>query len=182
MVVISAVFIALLIVGTFAFVLRPLFTPDSSRPGREKGGVPLSSGAMVDELIARRDALYAALKDAEFDRETGKLTDEDYQIVRARYMAEAAQVLRQLDQLTPEAEAALDAEIEQAVAGMRAGSSDSTLSPDLEAAVEAEVAALVKHAASSAKRGLACPDCGRSYQAGDRFCAACGTSLKEIRE
>ena len=127
-------------------------------------------------MIARRDALYAALKDAEFDRETGKLTDEDYQVVRTRTMAEAAGVLRRLDRLTPEAEAAFDAEIEQAVARMR-GDAAQPVAPDLAAAVEAEIASLIKHAAPPAGLKLACPDCGQPYQAGDVFCAACGASL-----
>ena len=172
MTIIPILLIALLIVGTFVFVLRPLAAQDSSWLGGDKG-----SRAPASELIARRDALYAALKDAEFDRETGKLTDEDYQIVRTRTMAEAAGVLRQLDRLTPEAEAAFDVEIEQAVARMRGDAAAQPVAPDLAAAVEAEIASLIKHAASPARPKLACPDCGQPYQPGDAFCAACGASF-----
>ncbi len=177
MTLIPVILIALLIVGAFAFVLRPLF---DARNGRWLRGVDPASST-VDELVARRDAIYAALKDAEFDREQGKLAGEDYQIVRTRYMAEAAQVLRRLDRLTPEAEAALDAEIESAVAELRSG--DRQITPgngypaDLMEAVEAEIALLVKRAAASDKYTLACPDCGQPYQPGDAFCAACGASL-----
>ena len=136
----------------------------------------------VDELTARRDAIYAALQDAEFDRETGKLAEDDYQLVRARYMTEAAQVLRQLDQLAPEAEAALDAEIERAVAEVRTGNTGSPpdgYSADLVEAVDAEVASLVKRTRATDKHALACPDCGQPYQPGDVFCAACGASLAD---
>ncbi|MEJ2554982.1 MAG: zinc ribbon domain-containing protein [Anaerolineae bacterium] len=199
MVVIPIVLIALLVVGTFAFVFRPLFAAEYSQ-GKASGVrqlLPLGGAASftVDELVARRDAIYAALKDAEFDRETGKLADEDYQIVRGRYMAEAAQVLRQLDHLAPEAEAALDAEIESAVAELRSDgnghsapdghsapeghSAPHGYSADLVAAVEAEVNSLIQHAVASGKHELACPDCGRPYQAGDAFCAACGASLAD---
>ncbi len=171
MTIIAILLIALLIVGTFAFVLRPLLARDSARFGQDKG-----PEAPAGEMIARRDALYAALKDAEFDRETGKLTEEDYQAVRTRTMAEAAQVLRQIDLLTPEAEAALDAEIEAEVAHLRAGDGQS-VPPDLAAAVDAEIAALAKRAAAPVRLKLACPDCGQPYQPGDAFCAACGASL-----
>jgi rRNA maturation endonuclease Nob1 len=176
--VIPIILIGLLIGGTFAFVFRPLFAT-----GHKDSGVrrllPLEGQASftVDELVARRDAIYAALKDAEFDREMGKLADEDYQIVRNRYMSEAAQVLRQLDRLAPEAEAALDAEIENAVAELR--SDGKGISPDVVAAVEAEVNSLIQHVVASGKHTLACPDCGRPYQPGDAFCAACGASLAD---
>jgi hypothetical protein len=172
MTIIAILLIALLIVGTFAFVLRPLVAHDSPWFGRDKG-----PSASAGELIARRDALYDALKDAEFDRETGKLTEEDYQAVRTRAMAEAAGVLRQLDHLTPEAEAALDAEIEAEVARLREGAAQP-VAPDLAAAVDAEIAALAKRTVPPRYK-LACPDCGQPYQPGDAFCAACGASLAD---
>ena len=181
MTIIPFVLIALLIVGTLAYVFRPLFEArdlDSrSRPGMD------AAGLSVDELNIRRDAIYSALKDAEFDRETGKLAEEDYQMVRARYMAEAAQVLRQLDSLAPEAEAALDAEIERAVAELRArdrgGSPPDGYSAELAESVEAEVASLIKRTEAADRNALACPDCGQPYRPGDVFCAACGASLAD---
>jgi rRNA maturation endonuclease Nob1 len=176
--IIPIILIALLIAGTIAIVFSPLFRGAN---GRWSWGGMSSAAMAADELAARRDAIYAALKDAEFDRETGKLAEEDYQLVRTRYMAEAAQILRQLDQLTPETEAALDAEIERAVATLRSNGKKVSLpddySPDLIQAVDAEVALLVKHAATSDKHVLACPDCGQPYRPGDTFCAACGASL-----
>ncbi len=172
MTIIAILLITLLIVGTFAFVLRPLLAHHTPGNGPDQG-----PQAPAGELIARRDALYAALKDAEFDRETGKLTEEDYQAVRTRTMAEAAGVLRQLDHLTPEAEAALDAEIEAEVARLRDGAA-AAIAPELAAAVDAEIAALAKRAAP-ARFKPACPDCGQPYQPGDAFCAACGASLAD---
>jgi hypothetical protein len=181
--IVPIIVIALLIAGVLAFVFRPLFEGKNGGTGRlaTEGSAPAALTA--DELAARRDAIYASLKDAEFDRETGKLSGEDYQMVRARYMSEAAQILRQLDRVTPEAEAALDAEIERAVAGLRSNgrqlSAPDTYSPDLVQQVEAEIAALVKHSAAPAKSALACPDCGQPYQRGDTFCAACGAALTD---
>jgi hypothetical protein len=180
-IIIPIILIALLIVGTFAYVFRPLIDAKDRKSWSysEAGTAALT----VDELIARRDAIYAALKDAEFDRETGKLAEEDYQFIRTRYMAEAAQVLRQIDRLAPEAEAALDAEIESAVAQLRSDDEGDApgdgYSPDLVETVEAEVASLVKHTAAAGKHALACPDCGQPYQPGDVFCAACGASLAD---
>jgi hypothetical protein len=178
--IIPIILIALLIVGTLVYVLRPLLDAKGGK-NWSRSGVD-AAAPTVDELTTRRDAIYAALKDAEFDQETGKLAEEDYQIVRARYMAEAAQVLRQLDQLAPEADAALDAEIERAVAEIRtenSGSPPGGYPADLVEAVDAEVASLVKRTGATDKHALACPDCGQPYQPGDVFCAACGTSLAD---
>ena len=175
MIIIPIILIALLIVGTFAFVLQPLVETKEGNWSPSKASATMQT---VDELTARRDAIYAALKDAEFDRETGKLAQEDYQIVRARYMNEAAQILRQLDRLGPEAEAALDAEIERDVARLRSDG-EGTYSADLVEAVEADVASLIKRTAETDKQALACPDCGQPYQPGDVFCAACGASLAD---
>lgn len=181
MIIVPIILIALLIVGTFAFVLRPLFdAQDKKIWSRSDAGV---TALTVDELIARRDAIYAALKDAEFDQETGKLAEKDYEIIRARYIAEAAQVLRQIDRLAPEAEAALDAAIESAVAELRSDGEETSLpegySEDLVEGVQAEVASLVKRTAAADKHALACPDCGQPYRPGDVFCAACGASLAD---
>lgn len=179
--------IVLLSVAALGFALMPVWRPLAAnsrlvRPGSWAGGV----ASRAAELSARRDAIYAALRDADFDHLMGKLSDEDYQVVRNRYMLEAARVLRQLDQLTPQAAAALDAEIEQAVARLRSqlsaagdGSAAPGLSPEVVQTVEAEVAALVRHAAAGPQAGT-CPDCGHAYQPGDAFCTACGAPLANL--
>ena len=43
---------------------------------------------------------YTAIKEAEFDRQMGKLTDEDYQFIRRKYETRAVEALTQLDQLS----------------------------------------------------------------------------------
>jgi hypothetical protein len=50
-------------------------------------------------LAEARDAAYASLRDLEQDLRTGKVTEPDYQAERDRLRAEAARVLRELDQL-----------------------------------------------------------------------------------
>jgi len=44
---------------------------------------------------------YSAIKEAEFDRQMGKLTDEDYRMLREKYETRALEALAQLDQLSP---------------------------------------------------------------------------------
>jgi hypothetical protein len=50
------------------------------------------------ELEAARDAKYREIRDAELDRRTGKLSDEDFEAIDGTLRAEAIQILRAIDQ------------------------------------------------------------------------------------
>ena len=93
----------------------------------------------------------AALRDIEFDRETGKLSDADYDELRKTY--------------TPEALVAMRAEEGGAGAG-----------PD---EIEQMVAARVRTLRSGAgvADGVVCPACGPRPEADAAFCSSCGRSL-----
>lgn len=178
----------LLVGGVLAFVLWPLqglrrrassaaLAGEQGSDAWEPGSESLPTRAA---LLARRDALYSALRDAEFDYAMGKLAAEDYQALRHQLTLEAAQVLRQLDHLTPTLSAAHDEEIERAVARLRKGDATmiTSLPAEIREAVEAEIASLIKHSAGSDKLGeQTCPHCGHMYQPGDLFCIDCGAKL-----
>ncbi|MGQ9501070.1 MAG: zinc ribbon domain-containing protein [Anaerolineae bacterium] len=180
----------LLVGGVLAFVLWPLqglrmrmsstaLAGEQRSDVWESGSEPLPARAA---LLARREALYAALRDAEFDYAVGKLAMEDYQALRRRLTFEAAQVLRQLDHLTPELSAVYDEEIERAVARLRAGDATviTSLPLEIREAVEAGITSLIKHSAGSDKPDeRTCLHCGHVYQPGDLFCIYCGTKLEQ---
>ena len=68
---------------------------------------PLSRGAeaerlessRVQELQAAKEAKYREIRDAELDREMGKLSQEDWRTVDRELRGEAIEVLRELDRL-----------------------------------------------------------------------------------
>ena len=92
-----------LIIGTtialiaVAFVLVPLFRddPGESTPARHTAPTESSSG----------DDAVSALREIEFDRATGKLSDADYAALKARYTSEAIDAMRAAESaaMTPEA-------------------------------------------------------------------------------
>jgi hypothetical protein len=85
--------------------------------GNHQDALEVASSAPVD-LLARKDAALAALKDLEFDYRTRKLSLEDYEELRAIYRVEAAEVLKAMDQgAAPPAD--LDALIDAEVAAWR---------------------------------------------------------------
>lgn len=74
------------------FVTRPLWRTVGAR--READPEP----DQVAELEAARDAKYREIRDAELDRRTGKLSEQDYQAVDRVLRGEAIEILRALDE------------------------------------------------------------------------------------
>jgi hypothetical protein len=82
----------LLFIGAIAsFVASPLLTREEP-PQRE--WAPDDESARWEK---QKTEAYAAIKEAEFDLQMGKLTPEDYQVIRDRYEARALEALAQLD-------------------------------------------------------------------------------------
>lgn len=109
-------FIALVLLGIFAWLGYPFFTSARER---------VTSGSRATEsLLAQRDAEYAALRDLDFDFQLGKLSARDYETLRAQSKLRAARVLQAIDAQganDPHAEiSAADDWIERAVARLRA--------------------------------------------------------------
>ena len=51
------------------------------------------------EWEKRKADAYSAIKEAEFDRQMGKLSEEDYRFIREKYEARAVEALARLDAL-----------------------------------------------------------------------------------
>jgi hypothetical protein len=73
------------------FVAAPLFKPERES---ERSGAREDQAARWEKQ--KTDA-YAAIKEAEFDQQMGKLTEEDYRLLREKYEARALEALAQLD-------------------------------------------------------------------------------------
>lgn len=150
MIWIEAVAAALVGLALLAMVLTPLLSrhlPVS---------VPDDEPEELDET--RRGAALLALKEIEFDRATGKLSDEDYATLKARYTAEALAALR-------------DAE---SVGAVPAASSPPAGAEDVEVLVARRRGALAHGGAP----GVVCEACGPRPEADAVFCSGCGRRLE----
>jgi len=157
-----------LAVVTVALVLEPLFRPADlveTAPADATDADDWDADAML--MATPHARALAALKEIEFDRETGKLDDNDYQSLKARYTREAIETMR-----AEQAVAAPAAEREAvvaAVATVAVGVEDP-----LDALAEARIAK-ARALASAPRR--ACPTCGPRPEADATFCSNCGRSL-----
>jgi hypothetical protein len=168
----------LITVAVFAFVSYPLL-----RPGRSEADLVPTDHQGREDLLAQRDAAYAAIKELEFELHLGNLSQKDYDDLRARYRRRAADILRRLDATEREAARARSTEpprdggtpeeIERAVALLRqqkeGKASHAARGPDSG-----------RDRAPRARR-TACPNCQGAVQARDRFCGHCGTPLPPLK-
>lgn len=93
MAVVISLGIAVLVV---AFVAAPFFflTGQSTGAG---ANTPQDSEALMD-LLAEKETIYAAIQELDFDFKSGKLSAEDHQSLRRRHEAQAAAVLKRIDE------------------------------------------------------------------------------------
>ena len=80
-----------------------------------------SDAAELNELVSQRDLAIDAIRELDFDRDLGNLSEQDHQAMREQSKRRAVAILKQLQAQ----DSRIDAEIEQAVAAMRGARSDS---------------------------------------------------------
>ncbi len=155
----------LLALGALALVLWPLVSDSSGEPRRNPE--PASD---ADKYEAASSPSVIALREIEFDRATGKLSDADYDDLRQRYTRQAIEEMRQHRAGLP-AEAGAEGSAE-ASAEARAGFSVGTLKQD--AGSDDAVEAAIRRARA---RGPICPTCGPQKEPDAVYCSNCGRYL-----
>ena len=90
---------ALEILGALAIAALVLWLVFEPVLGLPRAGSEILEPDAPEET--RRGTALLALKEIEFDRETGKLSDRDYTMLKARYSAEALSAIAEEDAVTP---------------------------------------------------------------------------------
>jgi len=145
------------------FVLRPILSPlppSAATPIDSEGEDP------EDDFSPRAVAL-RALKEIEFDRATGKLSDVDYDELKAKYTAEALAALR-ADSAAPADTPAIPRPRSVPSPAARAACPTHGLRPEADARFCSACGRRLSTATGF------CAKCGTALEPGARFCAACG--------
>ena len=129
-----------------AYVAQPLMT-------KSRVALAPAQESPRTKLLAERDAVYATIRELDFDFQTGKLSEADYRSMRETHVARGVEILKRLDAMG---------------AGRGRKSKVEGQSDEIEAAIRAH-----RRQASS----QVCPACGRPIDPVDRFCAKCGAPL-----
>ena len=145
--------LAAVLVGAAALwlVIQPLLRPRSPR---------LAGYEPLDLEETPKGIALTAMKEIEFDRETGKLSDTDYEFLKAKYTAAALEALRgEQGAVSNDIEALISAKVHV----LRSASSPTSL----------DTAAPPVHAS----RGPSCDACGPRPETDAIFCSSCGERI-----
>ena len=145
----------LLAAGAVWFTLRPILRPAAAEASRDGTG---GDGDETDEDMSPRAVALRALKEIEFDRATGKLSDADYDALKRRYTALALEALR------------------DAGSGMREATGSRQVAHP---ASPIPHPACPTHGPRPEPGAEFCSECGRRLGDTPGYCARCGTSLAE---
>jgi Double zinc ribbon len=144
----------LLAAGATYFVLLPILRP----PLEPESNALVDEGDDPAEDMSAQAVALRALKEIEFDRATGKLSDADYESLKAKYTAEA-------------------------LAAMRGERAPYAVSRTPEVAASAPRAAhgarCPEHGARPERDAQFCSECGRRLGSASGYCARCGTELAD---
>ncbi|MGE3537252.1 MAG: hypothetical protein AB7N91_07395 [Candidatus Tectimicrobiota bacterium] len=105
-------------------------------------------------LLLQKETLYTALRDLDFDYQTGKVDSQDYAELRQQLENEALQLLRQIDLVDPLAR--LDAEIDAQVARVKDATSLLAGQTSLSGCPHCQAARI--------QEAHFCPFCGRALR------------------
>jgi len=146
--------VAAVLVGMAALwlVLQPLIHPRAPR------SLPFEP---LDPEETPKGIALAALKEIEFDRETGKLSDTDYELLKAKYTLAAVEALR------GEETGPVSNEIEALIAAKVRSLRSATATTPLDTSARSD----------SSRDGPVCNTCGPRPEADALFCSTCGCRL-----
>ena len=152
----SVVICSLLAIGAIGFTLLV----------RERD-IPLApvENPQLKHLENRRQVLYENLKDLQFEYHQGKLSDTDYQSLKAGFLYDLAGVMDSIERSQP------------AKTGSHGASHGSSQGPDGKTTAEAGAKKKTKSDPAAAAGQIACPACGASNASGNRFCGQCANAL-----
>ena len=148
----------LLATGATYYVLRPILRPAPPPDSEQNSGA--DEGDDPDDDLSPQAVALRALKEIEFDRATGKLSDADYDELHARYTQEALVALRREAGLTPGASPGI-----QEPRGVARGQSTQRPTCPLDGPRPEPDAVF-------------CSACGRRLGTAPAYCARCGSALE----
>ena len=101
-----AVLGACLVLAAAGFVLLPLL--------RRQAGTPVAEHPQSDSAMGDRQRLYRQVLEFELDRDTGKLSPHDFDLLSSQLLGEAATLLRTFDGADGDVAAEVEREIQAA--------------------------------------------------------------------
>ena len=129
-----------------AFVLYPVFAKEASEPI----GLDETQSELRD-LEEKKTQILSNIKDLDFEKASGKLSDADYESSRNDYIAQVSAAIARIDELTRQAKP----------------------KPKKKKTAKSK-----KAAPGSKAETIACTSCGEANPKGSKFCLECGSAFE----
>jgi len=144
----------LLAAGATYFVLLPILRPSAESPVSAN----VDEGEDPDDDMSPQAVALRALREIEFDRATGKLSDSDYEHLKSRYTNEALAAMR----------GERTSYVVRRTSELRADAPRTT-----------HDARCPQHGPRPESGAVFCSECGRRLGTAQGYCARCGTALAD---
>ena len=141
----------MIMLATIAYVAQPYWH-------KQTAGLRPAGNPILGDLLEKRDSLLVQIKEVEFDHEVGKVSDEDFVEVNARYREEVIAIMRRIDVLTDSNGSSQRARKHLLKAPERTGKNGDR--------------------ASDLSEKIFCSQCGSAANLSDAFCSNCGHQLQ----
>jgi len=148
-----------LLIAACYWIIIPL-----RRENVRQDGFTLKPENVLEELKSKKNSAYAAIKELEFDLSMGKLTEEDFQILKRQYTQEAVGYMKEIDKLE---------------SSLAAFSNDVVAVSEKE---KEEAGTVIRNPKSTPAKHIYCTSCGAKAAIESRFCSVCGTNLPKRRQ
>lgn len=167
---VAALTTAIVGIGVYRTLL-PLVAPDMV------DGPAMIGGRTRAALEREKSLVLRAIKDLEFDRAMGKVSEDDFADMAARLRARAARLIQSLDAEGSGYQTLIEREIIARLA--KSGPTNHLTGPAVGAELARSATELARPDATLDRRDAAptCASCGTENDADAKFCKACGTKL-----
>ena len=169
--IIDIALITIIVAASAAYIAMPIIKSDDS------GEIPVAFDLESISLEEEKEESYNAIKEAEFDYETGKLSKEDYNIIKEKYAGKAVKAMQKLEEREKQS-----SKTEEPTVPTTKGKSKTTTANC--AHCGAALPSGVKFCQSCGQKAKPqaqanfCPKCGKKHKEGDKFCQSCGQRIK----
>jgi ribosomal protein L40E len=170
----TLLFLSVLGAGVVMFVLFPIFARAA------EVAEPPSTGALERQnLTDKKEQIYEAIKDLDFERQAGKLSEGDHRALRADFLSQAAKAMARIDEIEhmeelhkrSQAAPVIDdtkGSVTEAVPRSSCPSCHETNPPGAE---------FCFRCGTKIPTSVECPHCGTELPEEARFCISCGAAI-----
>ena len=158
----APVLLFIIFTGTLYYVLVPFLSEGILAVDESRRAFPETTATALE---LRKINLYTQIREVEFEREMGLTNQEDFERSREDLVTEAADVLRDIEGLSP-----TSPDVEEPPVPLLVTSN----CPSCQTLVE-RGARFCTHCGT--QLGSSCPQCDAATSSDDRFCTNCGRGL-----